>query len=397
MTDLELDPQPAADLEPQSAAALDPSLAAELDAEVAADPIPATEPDDTPPGDTLQGAPEVLVPDAGAAAATIDMRARRRRLVLLAVLFGAAIALLLFSAWYLVTRKPISELPLPGLTVENVPTYAFSVYGVTRPTGVAVSPDGERIYVTQTEDDPTVVVFDGKGNRLTTLEPPPNSGSDHVPVYVAINPLSGDLYVSDRPAASFYVYAGDGIYQRTFEPPVGLRGWQPLGLAFSATGELFVTDVSGPYNRVHEFAPDGTLVRSIGEPEQFSFPNGIAVDAAGNLYVADSNNGRLVVFDPDGRQRAVVRRGPGVGDLGMPRGTTIDDLGRVYVVDTSGQVVKVYHALSVADDPPAYIGQFGTEGSDDGAFRYPNGVAADGRARIYVADWDNNRVQVWTY
>ena len=378
-----LEPQPPT--EPETEASLGEAAAAR-------GPLPG----DAPPGETPPSPMEASA-SGTAAVIAIDTPARRRRLTLLVVLFGAAVALLLFSAWYLVTRKPISELPLPGLTVEAVPSYSFSVYGVTRPTGVAVSADGERIYVTQTEADPAVLVFDGKGNRLTTLQAPPNSGSDHVPVYVAINPLTGDLYVSDRPAASVYVYSRDGDYLRTFETPVNLHGWQPLGLAFNATGDLFVTDVSGPFNRVHQFAPDGALVRSIGEPGQFSFPNGIAVDAAGNLYVADSNNGRLVVFDASGRQRAVVRRGPGAGDLGMPRGTTVDDLGRLYVVDTSGQVVKVYHALSVADDPPAYIGQFGTEGVDDGAFHYPNGVAADARARIYVADWDNNRVQVWTY
>ncbi len=337
-----------------------------------------------------------LLTQPNGAAALERPRPRRRRIALLLLLATAATALLLFSGWYLITRKPISEFPLPGLTVEDVPHYAFSVYGVRRPTGVAVSPDGERIYVTQTEGDAEVVVFDGKGERLANVQPP-NTGTDHVPVYVAVEPRTGDLFVSDRPAASIYVYSRDGVYRRTFGVPAGLRGWQPLGLGFDAAGHLYVTDVSGPFNRIHEFDADGALVRSIGEAGQFNFPNGVAVDAAGNLYVSDSNNGRLVVFDPTGRQRAVVRRGPGAGDLGMPRGTVIDDLGRVYVVDTTGQAVKVYHALGATDDHPAYIGQFGVEGSDDGAFHYPNGVAADARARIYVADWNNNRVQVWTY
>ena len=99
--------------------------------------------------------------------------------------------------------------------------------------------------------------------------------------------------------------------------------------------------MSGPFNRVHEFGPDGKLVRTIGEAGMFSFPNGVAVDAAGNLYVTDSNHGRLVVFDPSGQQRGFIKRGPGQGDLGLPRGTAIDDQGRVYVVDTTSHSVQL--------------------------------------------------------
>jgi DNA-binding beta-propeller fold protein YncE len=342
-----------------------------------------------------------LAPGGAEGATAVDTapmpRDRRRRIALLILLGVIATAMLLFAGWYLITRKPISELPLPGLTVEDVPHYAFSVYGVTAPTGVAVTPDGSRIYVTQTEVDPRVLMFDGKGTLLGTLEPPATTGSSHVPVYVAINPTNGDVYVSDRPTGSILVFDHDGAFERVFEPGKSLTGWQPLGLGFDQAGNLYVTDVSGPFNTVHEFDTAGTLVRTIGEAGMFDFPNGVATDAGGNLYVTDSNNGRLVIFDPSGRQRSVVRRGSAAGDLGLPRGTAIDDSGRVYVVDTSGQGVQLYHVVGDQDVPPAYIGKFGAAGTDDGAFQYPNGVAVDGRARIYVTDWRNNRVQVWTY
>jgi DNA-binding beta-propeller fold protein YncE len=356
-------------------------------------PEPAPAADDTAEaGDTDDGEGGTTTTEPVA-----SRRGRRRRVVLLMILAVAATGLILFSAWYLITRKPISELPLPGLTVEEVPHYAFSVYGVTAPTGVAVTADGSRIYVTQTEVDPAVLVFDGKGTLLGSLEPPATTGSSHVPVYVAINPSNGDVYVSDRPTGSILVFDDDGAFVRVFEPGKSLTGWQPLGLGFDQAGHLFVTDVSGPFNTVHEFDPDGSLVRTIGEADMFNFPNGVATDAEGNVYVTDSNNGRLVVFDPSGRQRSMVRRGSAAGDLGLPRGTAIDDSGRVYVVDTSGQGVQVYHVVGSEDAPLAYIGKFGAAGTNDGAFQYPNGVAVDDRARVYVTDWRNNRVQVWTY
>ena len=220
-------------------------------------------------------------------------RGRRRRMVLLFLLLAATAALLTIGGWYLLNRKPISELPVPGITVEAVPHYSFSIYDVVAPTGVAVNADGSRIYATQTEGDPGVVVFDGSGNVVGTLKAPATAGGTHVPVYVAVNPTNGDVYVSDRPAATIYIYSTDGAYLRAFDPGPDLAGWAPLGLAFDVKGDLFVTSVGAPFQAVHEFGPDGTFVQTFGKANDFSFPNGVAVDASGNVYVADSNNGRL--------------------------------------------------------------------------------------------------------
>ncbi|HEY6056749.1 MAG TPA: hypothetical protein VIV06_01900 [Candidatus Limnocylindrales bacterium] len=385
-----------APLEAEASLAAVPSGAGSVTYPEAADPSGAIgSPDVSSTPLPVEAGPPIE--EGGAVASTVPRRRRRARLALLALLASAAGVLLLFAGWYLITRKPVSELPLPGLAVEPVPHYSFSVYGVVAPTGVAVSPDGSRIYATQTEGDPVVLIFDGKGAKIGEARPPDSTGRSHVPVYLALQPSTGDLYVSDRPTGAIYVYSSEGVYRRTFEPPAGLRGWQPLGLAFDSQGGLVVTDVSGPFNTVHQFDANGQLVRTIGKEGQFNFPNGAAVDAAGNLYVTDSNNGRLVVFDPAGQQEGVIKRGPGAGDLGLPRGTAIDDAGRVYVVDTSGQGVQLYHVVDDEGGSPAYIGRFGRGGTADGAFQFPNGVAVDGRGRAYVTDWRNNRVQVWTY
>ena len=324
-------------------------------------------------------------------------RGRRRRIALLLLLLAATAALMTIGGWYLLNRKPISELPVPGVTVEAVPHYSFSIYDVVAPTGVAVNADGSRIYAAQTEGDPQVVVFDGSGTVVGSLKAPATAGGTHLPVYVAVNPTSGDVYVSDRPAASIYIYSADGAYLRAFDPGPDLAGWAPLGLAFDTKGDLFVTSVGAPFQAVHEFGPDGTFVRTFGKANDFSFPNGVAVDASGNVYVADSNNGRLVVFAPDGSQLGVIGRGAGAGNLGLPRGIAIDDSGRVYVADLSLQGVQVYHVLATGDARPQNIGAFGEGGSGDGGFKLPNAVAVDGRSRVYVADWRNNRIQVWTY
>jgi DNA-binding beta-propeller fold protein YncE len=323
---------------------------------------------------------------------------RKRKITLLVILL--LIFALLFI-WYLLNRKPLSE--LPGLSDTKLPHYEMSYYGVTHPLGVAVTETGDRAYVTESDGTRLVKVYDRAGKQVGTLTPPKSTGvgpATHLPMYVAINPTTQDVYVSDRLTSSIYVYDANGKFLRTFAPKGDLGGkWNPLGMAFAPDGTLYVTDVRGQDSKNHRivvFGPDGTLVRSMGKPGQLSFPNGIVVDAHGNIEVSDSNNGRLVVFNVAGKMLTAITQGVGEGDLGLPRGAAVDDAGRLFVADTSDHQVRVY-TVGTTGTVPAYIGSFGEEGQQDGMFEYPNGVATDKRAHIYITDRENNRVQVWGY
>jgi DNA-binding beta-propeller fold protein YncE len=361
--------------------------------------VPPTEPI-VPPTEPATDPAGLAAPVAGTAALAVAAppRRRRRRVIVLVILLLLLGVLALFTGWYLTTRKPISELPIiPPVAEATLPAYGFSAYGAAGSTGVATNKAGDRIYATQSSGDRSVKIFDGKGTEIGALTPPASTGADHVPVYVAVDPQTQDVYVSDRATGAVYVYSADGVYRRTFDPGKDLKGWQPVGLGFARDGTLYITDLGSPYHRVHQFAPDGALVKSIGEQGMFSFPNGVAVDAVGNLYVADSNNGRLRVFAPDGRELGGIPRGAREGDLGLPRGVAIDDIGRVYVVDTTANAVQVYKVLEAGQRAPVYVGKFGIQGAGDGQFQYPNGVAVDTRGHVFVTDVANNRIQVWSY
>jgi len=324
-----------------------------------------------------------------------ENRRRRRKLFLLLGLLMTLLALLGLAIWYLLFRQPI-PLPLPLIPPTAIPAYTTSIYGVAGPSGVAVSSAGDRIYVAETEGDRVVRVFDAGGNEVAVLQPPAETGAEHVPVYVAIDPTSGEVYVSDRPTGSVYVYDREGAYQREFRPAEAINGWQPLGLAFDAGGNLYVTDLSGT-QRVLKFDPTGKLVLTLGADEGLLFPNGVAVDKNGRVYVTDSNNGRLLVFEPDGEIVGKIGRGAGSGNLGLPRGIAADNSGRVFVVDSSGQGVLVYATLEDGQQQPEHLGFFGGHGVADGQFAFPMGIAVDGRGRVYVADTANDRIQVWSY
>jgi len=321
---------------------------------------------------------------------------RRRKAILLLLLLGLLAMLTTLVVWYLIFRQAI-PLPIPLIPNGDLPAYTTSIYGPSGPMGIAVSPEGDRIYVANAEGDRVVRIFDAGGTLVATAQPPETTGTEHVPIWVAIDPLTSEVYVSDRPTGEIYIYNRDGAYQRTLTLAKPIGGWQPVGIAFDKDGLLYVVDLAGAYPRVEVIDRTANVVRTLGETSLMSFPNGVAVDKDGNVYVADSNNGRLLVFDPAGGIRAQVGRGSGQGNLGLPRGVAVDGGGKVYVGDATGQGLFVFRAPTAGSQRLDFIGFVGGQGVADGKFSFPNGVAVDGRGRVYVADTVNDRIQVWSY
>jgi DNA-binding beta-propeller fold protein YncE len=343
---------------------------------------------------TADGLP--LPPEAADGEPQEEERRRRRKAILLLLLVGLLAMLATIAIWYLIFRQPITP-PLPVIPESKIPSYSTSIYGASRPSGVAVSPSGDRVYVVQSSGDLNGLVFDGGGAKIGTMAPPETTGTNHAPVYVALDPLTGEAYVSDRMTGAIYVYDRDGKYQREFTLATPRPGWQPLGLAFDKAGNLYVTDLSGPYQKVLEIDRTAQVVRTLGENDKLNFPNGVGVDEAGNVYVTDGNNGRLLMFDSQGALRGQVGRGAGEGNLGLPRGLAVDGGGRVFVADATGQGVFIYRAPRPDSRILSYQGFVGGQGVGDGQFQYPFSVAVDARGRVYVADTNNDRVQIWSY
>ncbi len=121
---------------------------------------------------------------------------------------------------------------------------------------------------------------------------------------------------------------------------------------------------------------------------EFQFPRGVAVDDAGNVYVADRNNDRIQKFDSSGSY-LTQWGGPGSGDgqFDLPSGVAVDFAGNVYVADFNNNRVQKF------DSSGTHITQWGTNGSGDGQFSAPLGVAVDAAGNVYVADSGNDRIQ----
>jgi hypothetical protein len=123
----------------------------------------------------------------------------------------------------------------------------------------------------------------------------------------------------------------------------------------------------------------------------FKLPFNVAVDAVGNVYVGESDNGRVQVFDPYGNFLRTWG-GPGNGDSEFHEvaGIAVDDSGYVYCTDFGGHRIQKFTADGT------FIAKWGTHGSGDTELDYPRGIAVDDSFYVYVAEQDNDRIHKFT-
>jgi sugar lactone lactonase YvrE len=321
----------------------------------------------------------------------------RRKLLVLLVMLGVLLALVLVASWYLLFHKPLTEV-LPGVAApETMPAYQGSLYNLSKPQDVTVSKDGTRLVITQTGTSLETVMFDRLGNKVAVLAPP----SDQVPsphqLFVATDPATGEFWATDRFNGLIAIYTAAGKFDKVFDPGSANADWQPLAIGFDKSGDAYVADVSKGAAVIRVFGPDGKAIRSFGSGLNLDHPNGIAVADDGTVYLTDTGNGQLKIFDTSGNLIGGVDRGASEGNLGLPVGAGIDDRGHVLVVDSSSARVQAYSQLTAGQQSPNYLNAFGANGSGDAQFSYPNGLAVDGQGRVYVADWGNDRLEIWGY
>jgi sugar lactone lactonase YvrE len=164
----------------------------------------------------------------------------------------------------------------------------------------------------------------------------------------------------------------------------------PRGIAVDASGNILVADTNN--GRIEKFSPSGVFITSIGTKGtgygQLGEPNGIAIDRIGNIYVAEASNQRVQKLAPDGTFLAEWS-GPEPGFYG-PRDVAIGADDSIYVVDQG-------HSRIVKFDPNGKVlATWGRKGNGDGEFDDPTSVAVDPTSnKVYVADPRNRRIEVF--
>jgi len=267
------------------------------------------------------------------------------------------------------------EKPLPNRIVE--------------PMGLTVSDDGERLYVSdfaQLE----VFVFDFGKKTFNKIGQEEKLAR---PVGIALDSQE-NLYVVEQEKKGISVFDRLGKKIRFITDPSIER---PSGLAIDRErGKIYVVDTGHTKSKEHTVKifdlagrPLGTIGKSAGnDPGQFLFPTYVALDSSGNVYVTDTLNSRVQMFDPDGKYlKSFGQRGNSWGMFDKPKGVAIDSFGNVYVADSGWSNVQIFNQKGQV------LLFFGGRGPIPGLFKNPTAVAIDKSNHIYVADYLNHRVE----
>lgn len=175
----------------------------------------------------------------------------------------------------------------------------------------------------------------------------------------------------------------------------------PGGLAIDRENRfLYVADTDKDQVAVFD-ADSYKLLRRIGvagkkhtltEPGAFSLPTNVAVDGDGNLYVTDTLNNRVEIFDAEGNFLSEFgKAGDGPGRFARPKGIAVDRDGHIWVVDEAQSRVQVF------DREGRLLIYFGEQGPYPGQFQAAYGIAIDQKDRVIVSEQFPGRVQAFQY
>ncbi len=308
---------------------------------------------------------------------------------------------------------------------------------LANPQGLAVDPSG-KVYIADYNNGrvrkvsgSTITTIAGTGGCcLSGNGGPATSAQLQNPRALALD-STGNLYIADQypsvirevstsgiitsvAGGNGYGYGGDGA------PAISAVMASPQGIVVDSSGNIYVADNNN--NRIRKFTVGGNITTIAGTGAygyagdggaatgaQFRNPTGLALDSAGNLYVADSNNQRIRMITPGGIISTVAGNGnccySGDGgpatsaQLNYPNAVAVDAAGNLYIADTNNGRIRFVSSNGIIS---TIAGGNGNGYSGDGGLATsaqmtgPNGIALDAAGNIYVADQNNNVVRVLT-
>lgn len=310
-----------------------------------------------------------------------------------------------------------------------VSTVAASVGQIIQPSSVAVDKDGN-IYVTEVythqvwKITPAGVLSSLAGNGQPGFADGQGAQAQfNAPQGLAVD-QAGNIYVADgnnhrvrkvTPAGVVSTLAGNGTAGFLNGPAANAQFNMPYGITVNAFGDVFVSDL---YNYVIRKISGGTVTTYAGVVGQqghtngspsvskFGGPAGLAVDAAGNLYIADLDNHAIRKISSITGVSTIAGGSFGYNDgtgfsaqFASPRALAVDAAGIIFVAELGGNRVRKVTQDGVVS---SFAGRLLQPGTDDGEasvakFGALFGIAIDGSSSLYIADAFNQRIRKISY
>ena len=290
------------------------------------------------------------------------------------------------------------------------------------PQGVAVDTKG-KIYVADSVESairkitPTAVVstFAGKPGTSGYVDATGTAARFAFPRWLTVGALD-NVYVGDTFNFVVRKITPSAVVSSVVTNPANGAG-EVRGVAIDSSGNIYTADL--PHHTIRKITPDGTATifaglndtpgsaNGIGSAARFNFPSGLAVDGAGNVYVADSGNNTIRKITPAAKvttfagSAGLFGSADGTGTaarFNAPFGVDVDHTGNVFVTDTGNNTIR---KITPARVVTTLGGLALSPGTSDGAginarFNSPRGVAVDSAGNIYVGDTGNHTIRLGT-
>ena len=283
-----------------------------------------------------------------------------------------------------ITRRGGQE-PVKNVQIEDKKNGSYHVRYLVADPGecdVRVTVNGEDVRRPPIRVKPrelkTLTSFGSKGT---------GPGQFNYPWGVAVN-MHGEIAVSDARNHRVQVFSTEGSLLFS----LGGKGTGdgqftfPHGVTYNSDDNLLVADSLN--HRIQQFSRTGQFMRTFGAKGELggklNRPQGISTSPDGNIIVADIDNKRVVEFTPEGRVLLTLH---GADQLSPSH--CVSHGNRYFVSDLDGNCIKVF------SDQGDFLYQFGREGTGDGEFREPVGLAVDKSGRLIVCDRENHRIQLF--
>lgn len=253
---------------------------------------------------------------------------------------------------------------------------------------------GQFVYVTDTNHK-QVQVFDSTGTPIFKFGKQGNGEGQFQFPYGITGDKDGNVYVADLYNNRISIFTSKGKFVKYFtdenkkadflKTPGGLRIYN---------NKLWVTDIQ--LGKVFQYNLNGKKLLEISaatsKDDLLNAPNAIAIDDDKNIYVSDTGNQRIVVYNKDAKFKRIINGsigGKGDSKFVNPRGIGVEANGTLLMVD------NMTHYVYGFDKNGKQVFQFGGLGADKDQFYLPNGLFIDGKGEVFITDTVNQRIGLY--